>query len=160
MDWTRKSLICIALFTSLFTAASAQQKAPPGSPPSLGDQVINQILEPLQSGMQTQNIQQILSVFDKKELDSYSQLEAQLRAFFQQYDEINFRYQLLQVTATDDDHGSATAEMQMDALPYGVTQVPVRRSVQMRLRLKLGPKGWKIAGFTPSDFFAVDFNGG
>jgi len=154
----RKPLICITLLMSLPAVAAAQQKNPPDAAASLGDQVIQQVLQPLQTGMQTQNIQQILSVFDKKELDSYSELERQLRAFFQQYDEINFRYQLLQVTA-DDDRASATAEMQMDALPYGVTQTPVRRSVQMRLRLKQGTKGWKIAAFTPSDFFAVDFNG-
>jgi hypothetical protein len=123
----------------------------------VSDQVIQQVLEPLRLGMQTHNIQLVLSVFDKKELDSYSNLQAQLRAFFQQFSEVNLRYQLLQVTA-ENGRGSLTVEMQMDALPFEATQIAQRRSVQMRLQLKLGPKGWKIAGFTPSDFFNVEYS--
>jgi hypothetical protein len=45
----------------------------------------------------------------------------------------------------------------MDALPYGTTAVPVRRSVQMRLQLRHGTKGWKISAFSPKNFFAVDY---
>ncbi len=156
-NWTRKLLICLALLAALAPAAAAQQNPPADQGLTLSDLVVQQILEPLQTGMQTQNIQLVLSVFDKKELNSYSDLQGQLLAFFQQFDEVNFRYRLLQVTA-DKEHGSATADMEMDALPYGSTQVPVRRSVQMRLQLKLGPKGWKIVGFTPSDFFNVEYS--
>ena len=156
-NWTCKLLICLGLVAALAPAAPAQQNPPADQGLTLSDQVVQQILEPLQMGMQTQNIQLVLSLFDKKELNSYSDLQGQLLAFFQQFDEVNFRYRLLQVTA-DKEHGSATAEMEMDALPYGLTQVPVRRSVQMRLQLKLGSKGWKIAGFTPSDFFNVEYS--
>lgn len=156
MNWMREPLLCFALLACLVTAAGAQQTPPAHPAPSIGDEVIQQVLEPLRTGLTTQNIQQILSVFDKQELDSYSDLEGQLGAFFQQFEKVNFRYQLLQVTA-DDNRGSATVDMDMDALPYGVTQVATRRSVQMRLRLKLGPKGWKIAGFTPGDFFNVEY---
>jgi len=46
----------------------------------------------------------------------------------------------------------------MDALPYQEMQVPVRRSVQMRLQLKLGPKGWKVTGFSPAGFFGPEFD--
>ena len=156
MNWMRKFLLCCAMLACLLAAAGAQQTAPANPAPSVDDEVIQQVLEPLRTGLTTQNIQLILSVFDKKELDSYSDLERQLGAFFQQFDKVNFRYQLLQVTS-DNDHGSAIVEMEMDALPYDVTQVATRRSVQMRLRLKLGPKGWKIAGFTPGDFFNVEY---
>ena len=133
------------------------QAAAPSEKLSLGDQVIQDVLEPLRAGMVTQNIQMVLSIFDKKELNGYSDLQGQLRAFFHQASEVRFRYQLLQATS-DADRGSATAEMEMDALPYEVTTTPVRRSVQMRFQLKLEPKGWKVTGFSPSDFFAVGFN--
>jgi hypothetical protein len=36
-------------------------------------------------------------------------------------------------------------------------QVPVRRSVQMRFQLKLEPKGWKVTGFSPADFFGPEY---
>ncbi len=90
-------------------------------------------------------------------MKTYSTLQGQLRAFLNQYAEVHFRYQILQVTA-DNDHGSATAEIEMDALPYEVTQVAVRRSVQMRFQLKQEAKGWKVVSFTPSDFFGMGFN--
>ena len=157
MSWTRKLLICIVLMTVLASTAPAWQ-APGAEEPSVSDRVIQQVLEPLRMGMQTRNIQLVLSVFDKKELDSYSNLQGQLRAFFQQFAEVNLRYQLLQVTA-ENGRGSATVEMQMDALPYEPpVQIAERRSVQMRLQLKLGAKGWKIAGYTPSDFFNVVYS--
>lgn len=123
---------------------------------SLSDQVIRDVLQPLQTGMQTQNIQMVLSIFDKKELTGWADLQGQLRAFFHQYDEVNFRYQILQVTA-EKDHGTATADLEMDALPYNFGQVPSRRSVQMRFQIKLGGKGWKVSGFTPADFFSLGF---
>ena len=147
----------MAVLLAVAAAAPAQQAAPAGQDTDVSDQVIQQVLEPLRLGMQTHNIQLVLSVFDKKELDSYSNLQAQLRAFFQQFSEVNLRYQLLQLTA-ENGRGSLTVEMQMDALPFEATQIAQRRSVQMRLQLKLGPKGWKIAGFTPSDFFNVEYS--
>jgi hypothetical protein len=125
--------------------------------PTMSDQVIREVLEPLSRGVQTQNIQMILSIFDNQELNGYADLQGQLRAFFHQYSEVNFRYQLLQVTS-DQGRGSATADLDMDALPYEVTQTPSRRSVQMRFQLKLGPKGWKVTGFSPSNFFNLGFS--
>jgi hypothetical protein len=161
----RTSLSYVALFTPQQQSEQPKPDADSGAQNeadkdglSLSDQVVKDVLQPLSTGLQTQNIQMILSIFDKKEFDNYSDFEGELRAFFHQYDEVNFRYQLLQVTA-DKDHGSATADLQMDALPYQLTQVPSRRSTQMRLKLKLQPKGWKVIGFSPANFFNVDYNG-
>jgi hypothetical protein len=151
----RKSLIFIALLLTSLACAEAQQ-APAPTPLTVSDQVVQQVLEPLKNGLQTQDIHLLMSLFDKQEQNGFSDLQGRLQAFYQVFDQVDFRYQLLQVTA-DKGRGSATVDMQMDALPYDVTHIPERRSVQMRLQLKLGPKGWKIAGFTPSDFFDVDY---
>src|SRR5581483_7741567 len=88
MSGMHKSLICFGLLVTLLGAARAQQPAPPDSGLSLSDQLVQQ------------------------ELESYSDLEGQLRAFFQMFDQVDLRYQLLQATA-DQKQGSATAEMQM-----------------------------------------------
>ncbi len=138
-------------------ANAPEQSSPDGQGLSLSDQVIKDVLAPLSTGLQTQNIQLIMSIFDSKELTNYSDLQGQLRAFFHQYDQVNFRYQVLQVTA-DKDRGSATADLDMDALPYELGQVPSRRTVQMRFKLKQEPKGWKVTSFSPSGFFNVEFN--
>jgi len=153
----RKPLICVGLLIVLLAPAAAQQSPPlPSDGLSLTEQVVQQVLEPLKTGLQTQDIQMVMSLFDKKEQTGYSDLQGQLQAFYQVFDQVNFRYQLLQATA-EKGRGSATVDMQMDALPYEPTHIPERRSVQMRLQLKLGSKGWKIAGFTPPDFFNVDY---
>ena len=150
MNWMRKPLTGLACLLLLAVGGAFAQS------PSVGDDVIQQVLEPLKTGLETQNIQLILSVFDKQELNSYSQLQGQLRAFYQQFDQVNFRYQLLQVSS-EKDRATAVVDVQMDALPYDTTQVPVRRSAQMRLELKRSGKGWKIAGFAPADFFSVEY---
>ena len=48
------------------------------------------VLEPFRTGIETQNIKQILSVFDKREMSNYGDLEQQLRAFFRQYERGEF----------------------------------------------------------------------
>ncbi len=122
----------------------------------MSEQVIQDVLEPLRTGVSVQNINQVMAVFDKG-IPGYASLQQQFSAFFRLYSEVNFHYQILQVRA-DKDHGSATAEIEMDAMPYEVSQIPARRSVQMRFKLKLTPKGWKVAEFTPADFFSPGFS--
>jgi hypothetical protein len=124
---------------------------------SLSDQVVQDVLEPLRTGVSVQDVNLILSLFDQQAMPGYAGLPGQFRAFFALYSEVNFHYQILQVTA-DKDHGSATAEIEMDAMPYEVTRMPERRSTQMRFQLKLTAKGWRIVGFTPADFFGPAFN--
>jgi len=167
VNWMRKRLITLLLMTPVLLTLQAGAQQSPAKPDNTGQQaeplttsdlVIQQILEPLRTGIITQNVKTVLSVFDKNELNGYGDLDGQLHAFFQQFQETSFRYQLMQVTE-EKDHGSATVEMEMDALPYETTRTAVRRSVQMRLQLKLGPKGWKVAAFTPADFFNVQYSG-
>ena len=102
------------------TPDSNQPNAPADQKLSLSDQVIQDVLEPLRSGIVGQDLNQVMSVFDKQPYRATANLQQQLRAFFELYSEVDFRYQILQVTA-DKDHGSATAEIEMDALPYEVT---------------------------------------
>lgn len=139
------------------TRDSKAQNGADAQPLTVSDEVIREVLEPLRQGMVTQNLQMVMSVFDQKEFSDYSDLEGELRAFFEQTSEVRFRYQILQVAANKN-RGSLTADMEMDTLPYEFTTLPTRRSVQMRFQLALEAKGWKVTAFTPSDFFNVDFN--
>ena len=182
MDLMRKTVVCFCLIVACAPGAGSayacstpellpngpqqsEQKQPDSAGSgassdkglSLSDQVIQDILEPMRTGMVTQNVQMVLSIFDKKELDNYSDLQGQLGAFFQTYDEVRFRYQILQVTA-EEGAGSMTAMLEMDALPYGANQVPARRSAQMRFQIKLKNGKWKVSGFRPSDFFSMGYN--
>jgi len=122
-------------------------------PLTLAEQVIQDVLEPLQRGIEEHNPAQVLAIFDDRETPDYAHLRDQMRAFFSQYEVVRFRYKVLQITSVKD-HGFAIAEIDMAATPADETQLAVQRTTQMRFQMKLGAKGWKLVGFKPSDFFA------
>lgn len=164
------SLIFIALLllfatglvgTTLLLAQSQQTPAPEQDEPNASgqepltvtEQVIRDVLQPLQRGVEEHNLAQVLAVFDPQETPAYPQLRDQLRAFLAQHEPVRFRYKVLQVTS-DKDHAIAVAEIDMAATPADETQLTVQRTTQMRFQMKLGTKGWKLVAFKPSDFFA------
>jgi len=120
--------------------------------PDLSDQVIHDVLEPFQEGLESHTPRQALSVLDPVDMPDYAQARDQLTAFFRLYDPIRFRYKVLQATS-DKDRASVIAEIDMAATPVDQNQTPVQRNTQMRFQLKQGPNGWRVVGFTPSDFF-------
>jgi hypothetical protein len=134
----------------------APEQEPPASSPqplTITEQVIRDVLEPLQRGIEEHNAGEVLGVFDAQETSDYARLRDQMRAFLSEYETLRFRYKVLQVTS-EKDHGSAIAEVDMAAKPMNETRMAVQRSTQMSFQLKLGPKGWKLVGFKPADFFA------
>jgi hypothetical protein len=133
-------------------AAQEEHSAPGQEPLTLTEQVIRDVLEPLQRGIEEHNVAQVLGVFDQQETPDYAQLRDQMRAFFSQNESVRFRYKVLQVTA-EKDTGFAIAEIDMAATPLDETKMAVQRSTQMRFQLKLGAKGWRLVGFKPADFF-------
>ena len=146
---------------ALLTSAQDKQATPPEQEPSedsgqqpltVTEQVIRDVLEPLQRGIEEHSSAQVLAVFDEQDTPDYARLRDQMRAFFSQNDSVRFRYKVLQVAA-DKDHGSAIAEVDMAATPADEAKMAVRRSTQMSFQLKLGDKGWKLVGFKPADFF-------
>jgi hypothetical protein len=133
-----------------------EQESPEASSPqplTLTEQIIRDVLEPLQRGIEEHRPAQVLAVLDPQETPDYAQLRDQIRAFFSQYESIRFRYKVLQVTS-EKDRGSAIAEVDTAATPADETRMAVQRSAQMSFQLKLGAKGWKLVGFEPGDFFA------
>lgn len=134
-------------------APAPQPEAAPPERLEFSDNVVHDVLETLQSGIQSHSLTKVLSVFDPEAMPDYPTVRDQFRAFFVQYNVLQFRYKLLQATA-DKSGGSATAEIDIDATPEDENLMPLRRSTQMRFQLKQTAKGWKVIGFTPADFFA------
>ncbi len=122
-------------------------------PLDLQEAVARDVLEPLRAGIQTRNLKQVLAVFDAESVPDFPQLRDQFKALLDSYAVMQFRYKILQASS-DDGHASLTCELDLDATPLDDGQVPLRHSTQLRLQLKLTPKGWRILAFTPSDFFA------
>lgn len=155
------ALLVVVLCGGTYLTAQVQQNPPPEQEPpasgpqplTLTEQVIQDVLEPLQRGIEEHNPAQVLAVFDPVETPDYVRLRDQIRAFFSQYETVRFRYKVLQVTS-EKDHGSAITEVDMAGTPMDDTKMGVHRSTQMSFQLKLGDKGWRLVGFKPIDFFA------
>lgn len=122
-------------------------------PLDLQEAVARDVLEPLQAGMQSRDLKQVLSVFDPQTVPEFPQFRDRIKAMLDTYAALQFRYKILQASA-EDHHASMTCEIDLDATPVDQGQVPTRRSTQMRLQLTQTPKGWRISNFSPSDFFA------
>jgi len=159
--WVALLLMLIGCEETPQIVAQAQQAPPPEQeqpdasgqqPLTLTEQVIRDVLEPLQRGIEEHNVAQVLAVFDQQETPDFAQLRDQIRAFFSQNEAVRFRYKVLQVTS-ENDRGFAIAEIDMVATSADETKLAVQRTTQMRFQIKLGPKGWKLTGFKPSDFF-------
>jgi len=138
-------------------ATQGQQGEQPGDAPSptdLSDEVIEDVLSDFQRGFETHNLNKVLSVFDAAAMPGFAQFRDQMVAYFRLHESFNLRYQLLQVTA-DNGLGTATADIEMDDDPLDTLPTPKRRSTQMRFQIKRTPKGWRIIGLRPMEFFGV-----
>ncbi len=118
----------------------------------LQEAIARDVLEPLQAGMESRNLKQVMSVFDPQSVADFPQLRDRMAAFLDAYVAVRFRYKILQARS-EGTHASMTCEIDLDATPLDRGQVAARRSTQMRLQLTQTPKGWRISGFSPSDFF-------
>jgi hypothetical protein len=138
------------------TSATSQDQNENPSPATeifdLSHEIVGDVLTNLQRGMETHNLDRVLAIFDPAGMPNYPRFRDQMAAFFALHDSFKFRYRLLQVSG-DKDVAFATADVEMDAEPSDILPTEQRRSAQMRLELKRGPKGWKAIGLRPADFF-------
>ena len=133
--------------TTPATQAAGQQ------PLDLQEQIASDVLEPLQTGLQTRNATLVLSVFDADSFPDFAQVRDRLRAFLDTNAVLQFRYKILQAES-EGAKAALTCEADVDATPLDEGQTPLRRSTQLRLELMHTAKGWQISSLSPSDFFA------
>jgi hypothetical protein len=134
-------------------AASAAATSAAPQPLDLNEAIARDVLEPMRAGIESQNLKQVLSLFDPDSFPNFAQFRDQLRSFLDSYSAVRFRYKIMQASATEDGRASVTCEADIDTAPLDSGQVPLRRNAQIQLQLKHMPKGWRIAGLTPNDFF-------
>jgi hypothetical protein len=135
------------------TGKSAKtKKSKPGKaiPTTFSEEVAKQVLGEIRQGLQGHNPRQMLAAFDKEKMNGYFALEDRLYSYFNQYDRFSAYYHVLQ-TSTENDHGVALVEWQIEATPR--TGPPRRREGQVRFEFAVEKDGWKIVDFTPRDFF-------
>ena len=152
LAWTLLSPVRFAAQEAAPAGASAQQQPPTSAPLDLSDEVVRDVFVEFQRSVESSNLDHLLDTFDADATPDYPQVRDQFAAFFRLHDNINFRYQLLQVTA-DKDVAFATADVEMDAIPADILPTEQRRSAQMRFQMKRTSKGWRLIGLKPMGFF-------
>jgi hypothetical protein len=130
------------------------QTLSPTSSTELSDEVIKDVLSDFQRGFETHSLEKVLGVFDSEDMHDWGQFRDEMAAYFLLHESFKMRYQLLQVNA-DKDVGTATADIEMDEDPLDILPTPKRRSTQMRFQIKRTPKGWRIIGLRPIEFFGI-----
>lgn len=133
---------------------ASDQPNPTAGSVDLSDEVIRDVLSDFQRGFETHNLEKVLSVFDAEAMPDFSYFRDNMVAYFGLHESFKLRYQLLQVNA-DKDLGTATVDIEMDEDPLDTLPTPKRRSTQMRFQIKHTPKGWRIIGLRPMDFFVA-----
>jgi ketosteroid isomerase-like protein len=152
--WTLLSPVCLTAQQNQPPAAPAEATPPtPTQSFDLSDEVVRDVLTNFQRAIEARNFDRLLDTFDRESMKDFYEIREEFAAFFSLHDNIKFRYQLLQATA-DKDVAFATADVDMDAQPADDLPTEQRRSTQMRFQMKQTPKGWRIIGIKPMDFFA------
>src|SRR6516165_8356995 len=139
---------------SVSAGQSADQAPSSVSPTELSNEVIKDVLSDFQRGFETHSLDRVLGVFDREEMPDYAQFRDEMAVYFRLHESFKLRYQLLQVNA-DKDVGTATVDIEMDEDPLDTLATAQRRSTQMRFQIKRTPKGWRIVGVRPMDFFGT-----
>jgi ketosteroid isomerase-like protein len=152
--WTALTPICLSAQQDQPQTVAPQQ-VPPTPAPSfdLSDEVVRDVLTNFQRAIETRTFDRLLDTFDRDSMKDFPEVRDQFAAFFNLHDNIKFRYQLLQATA-DKGIAFATADIDMEAQPADDLPTEQRRSTQMRFQMKQTPKGWRIIGIKPMDFFS------
>ncbi len=150
--WTLLNPFRLAAQEAPQAGASAELPPAATAPLDLSDEVVRDVFTEFQRSMEASDLDHLLGTFDSDATAGFPQIRDQFAAFFRLHDNVKFRYQLLQVTA-DKDVAFATADVEMDAVPADALPTQQRRSTQMRFEMKRTPKGWRLTGLKPMDFF-------
>ena len=118
----------------------------------LQEAIAGDVLEPLQAGMESRNLKQVLSVFDPQSSPNFPQLKDRMRALLDAYTAVQFRYKILQASS-ENAHASMTCEVDLDGTPVDDGQVPSPTQRHDAVETHKTPKGWRISAYSPSDFF-------
>lgn len=115
--------------------------------------VAGQVLGALRDGLEGHSQRRMLAVFDADKMDGYLTFEDQVQAFFDRYEAFRVHFRIAQTTV-EGSRGVVLVDFEMEEIPRGGNQPPLRKNSQVRFEFERGRKGWKIVDFRPRGFFA------
>lgn len=133
---------------------TAQQHGGTGASPEtfVAQQIAQKLLDEVGNGLQSHNSRRMLSAFDRDGMQGYLTFQDQVQAFFSQYESFRI-YSRLEESSLEQDKGTATAVIQLEAVPRDGGQ-PIRREGEITIEFRQGRGGWKIVDVAPRNFFS------
>jgi hypothetical protein len=151
----------------LATAAVAQQQSAPGPSPAPKSKNESQILQQqdfssavadaligrIGEGLAGHNRKSLLSAFDKDNFQDYTAMKEQVNAVMEAYRSFRVHYHVDSFAANPDGTATIHASFQLEQAPNDGFGLPIRRDANLTLTASRTKPGWRVIGFTPTNFF-------
>lgn len=95
----------------------------------------------------------LLSAFDKDDLQDYTAMKEQVNAIMEAYRSFRVHYHVDSFAPNPDGTATIHASFQIEQAPASEFGLPVRRDANLVLTASHTKPGWRVTGFTPTNFF-------
>jgi hypothetical protein len=95
----------------------------------------------------------LLSAFDKDDVQDYTAMKEQVNAIMEAYRSFRVHYHVDSFTPNPDGTATIRASFQIEQAPTSEFGLPVRRDANLVLTASRTKPGWRVTGFTPTNFF-------
>ena len=117
------------------------------------EEVTQDLIEKLATGLEAHNPDRMLSVFDRDAMDGYLNFSDQIAALFQRFDAFRLHYTIEQATG-EGAKGTGLVDFELEELPSTGNIEPILKHDQLTFEMVRGKKGWKIVDVSPRAFFS------
>ncbi len=143
------SILLAVVLLGSFALARKQDKAAADAP--FSTEIVEILMANVGDGLIAHNPRKMLSAFDAQ-MPGLPDFRDRIETMFHEFESFRVNYNVQEVT-TEDAHGVALVDFQMEAIPRNEMAAPVRKAAQLRLECERGRKGWKIVSLQPRNFF-------
>lgn len=113
----------------------------------------NAALDRIQQGLDTHDLDLLLSAFNPQQMLGYASFRDQVRSLFAKYESFRSFYSISDLRA-ENGRGIVLVDFVMEAVQAGATAPPVRTQAQIRFDMAPGPRGWQVVNLDPRSFFS------
>jgi hypothetical protein len=95
----------------------------------------------------------LLSAFDKDDFRDYTAMKEQVNAIMEAYRSFRVHYHVDSFAPNPDGTATIHASFQIEQAPATEYGLPIRRDANLVLTASRTKPGWRVTGFTPTNFF-------
>jgi len=147
------TLLVLVLLVMVLSLQPAIAHSAETDPKEFSEAIAARLLDQIRDGLEGQNSDRVLGVFDAEKMANYPAFRDQIRALFQAYESFRTSCQIAQ-SWPEGEKGLVIVNFQLEAVSRGESAPAERRSAQIRIEMERGRKGWRIVALEPRGFFS------